>query len=58
MIKENGIVTISEDHIDISKFTFEGVNFPDGGIEALTWAKKKISKAIQDYPNITFQFHK
>jgi len=52
MVKKTGEVTIKEDGITVTKFTFDcngsnNIGFNDCRIEALVWAKKRIEEAIE-----------
>lgn len=47
MIVKNGVVTVSEG-ITITGFTFDGVDFPHGGMEAMYWAIGRLEDAIEE----------
>jgi hypothetical protein len=46
MIKEYGKVIVNPDgQVEVTKFTFEGIDLPTGGLYALAWAKERIEAA-------------
>jgi hypothetical protein len=48
MIKTTGTVKITEDEIDVYRFTFDNMNFIDSRIAALKWASEKLTNLIEE----------